>query len=139
MNDEGKDLVFYDGECGLCDHIVQFLLKADKSKNFVYAPLQGKTASELLKDVPDSVKEADSLILIEDYQSENRKLYIYGHGAFRIAWLLGGGWKLLGWLSFIPPVLYNWGYYLVARNRHRFFKQEVCRLPVEGDKERFLP
>lgn len=141
MNEKSpfQHLVFYDGKCGLCDHVVQFLLKADRNKSFVFAPLQGETATQLLKDVSESVKRADSLILIENYQSDNRKLYIFGQGAFRIAWLLGGGWVLLGWLSFLPPFLYNWGYCLVARNRYRFFRKDVCRLPNEKEQERFLP
>ena len=63
-----KHLVFYDGECGLCDQVVQFLLKADKNKGFVFAPLQGKHAALALKDLPEEAKQADSIILIEDYQ-----------------------------------------------------------------------
>jgi len=133
-----KHLVFYDGECGLCDHVVQFLLQVDKRGVFLFAPLQGKTAAERLKDIPPEMKTADSLILIENFQSPNESLSIYGKGAFRIAWLLGGPWRLVGWLSFLPAFLYDWGYRLVARNRHRFFKKEICRLPDEGARHRFL-
>lgn len=139
MRKIGKHLVFYDGQCGLCDHVVQFLLKVDGKKEFLFAPLQGETASKRLQNVPESVKKADSLILLENYQSQNEKLYIFGHGAFRIAWLLGGYWRLLGWLSFLPPVLYNWGYQLVARYRHRIFRADVCRLPEKSEENRFLP
>ena len=97
-----KHLVFYDGKCGLCDHAVQFLLKVDKRKQFVFAPLQGTTAAAELKDVPEHIKQADSLILIENYQSKDQIIYILGKGAFRITWLLGGVWSLLGWLNFLP-------------------------------------
>lgn len=133
-----KHLVFYDGECGLCDHIVQILLKLDTGKKFVFAPLQGKTAEKLLKNVPNEVKSADSLILVTDYQRNERQLYLYGKAAFRILWLLGGAWKLLGWFSFLPSSLYDWGYRLIARNRQRFFSQ-VCYIPSETEKDRFLP
>lgn len=134
-----NDLVFYDGECGLCDHVVQLLLKVDRHKRFVFAPLQGSTAAILLKDMSEEVKNADSLIFIENFQSDDRKVYIYGRGAFRIAWLLGGFWRLIGWISFLPPILYNWGYYFVARHRHQFFRQNVCTLPNPDEKNRFLP
>jgi predicted DCC family thiol-disulfide oxidoreductase YuxK len=128
-------LVFYDGSCGLCDHAVQFILKHDKREEFAFAPLQGKTAKELLKFVP----QEDSLVLIEDYQTEDRKIYQFGKGAFRILWLLGGWFYLLGWPFFFPSFLYNWGYRTVARNRHRFFSQETCQLPDPKLKDRFLP
>jgi predicted DCC family thiol-disulfide oxidoreductase YuxK len=132
-------LVFYDGQCGLCDRIVQFLLKTDKRQQFVFAPLQGSTAAVVLKDLPSEMKQVDSLILVENFQTPQEKFYVLGKGAFRICWLLGGAWSLLGWISFLPGWLYNWGYRLVARNRQRFFKQDRCLLPDPSAKHRFLP
>ncbi|MEM1282390.1 MAG: DCC1-like thiol-disulfide oxidoreductase family protein [Chlamydiota bacterium] len=133
-----QHLVFYDGECGLCDRVVQIVLEADKKKIFLFAPLQGETSAKELRDVPEDVKQADSVILIENYTTENEKLTIYGKAAFRIMWLLGGKWKLLGWLSFLPAFLYDWGYWIVAGNRHRFFRQDICIIPPASENERFL-
>lgn len=129
-----KHLVFYDGACGLCDHVVQFLLKADRTDLFAFAPLQGETARQMLKDIP----KEDSLVLIEDYQTPNPKVYMLGKGALRILWLLGGFWSIPGILSFLPGALYNGVYRLVARNRHRFFKKGTCSLPDREQAHRFL-
>lgn len=134
-----RHLVFYDGQCGLCDRVVQMLLRADKNKKFLFAPLQGTTAAEELKAVPAEVKQADSLILIENYSGKKGSLYIYGKAAFRIMWLLGGWWRGVGWISFLPSLLYDWGYRIIAKNRHRFFPQDACILPSPEEKERFLP
>jgi predicted DCC family thiol-disulfide oxidoreductase YuxK len=134
-----KHLVFYDGACGFCDRVVQFLLCADTKKRFAFAPLQGKTALKYLESLPESMKGVDSLILIENYLSIQPKTFVLGKAAFRICWLLGGAWVLLGWTSFLPSFLYDWGYRLVARNRHRIFKNNVCQLPQPQNKERFLP
>lgn len=131
-------LVFYDGECGLCDYTVQFLLRVDTQKKFLFAPLQGQTAKKIFKEELDKYLGADSLILIENYQTENQKIYLWGKGAFRILWLLGGAWKLVGWISFLPAFLYDWGYRFIARNRHKLFKQ-ACFLPTPEQKQRFLP
>lgn len=120
------NLVFYDGSCGFCDHVVQFLLKIDTKGLFVFAPLQGITAKKLLKNIPP----ADSLVLIEDYNSPDRSFYQFGKAAFRILWLIGGLWALLGWVSFLPPILYNWGYRLIARNRHAFSPKTVASYPI---------
>ncbi len=133
-----KHLVFYDGSCGLCDHVVEFLLKHDKKSVFLFAPLQGKTASIELQYLPDEMKGEDSLILIENYNVPGEKFYMLGKGAFRILWLMGGLWSVLGIINFFPDYLYNWGYRLVARKRHKLFKQDVCRLPNENYKGRFL-
>jgi len=132
-------LIFYDGKCGLCDHAVQFLLEADKQQVFAFAPLQGTTAERVLKEVPQEVKQADSLILIENFETPQEKLYLFGKGALRACWLLGGKWRWIGWLSFLPAWLYDWGYRVVAKNRHRFFSKDVCKLPDPNEKKRFLP
>jgi predicted DCC family thiol-disulfide oxidoreductase YuxK len=132
-----KHLVFYDGHCGLCDRVVQFLLKVDKDKQFVFAPLQGETAKILLLALPSSYKSEDSLILMENYNSSNPQFYVLGKGALRVCWLLGGPWALIGVLNFLPSFLYNWIYRIVARNRHKLFKS-VCVLPDPSLKDRFL-
>lgn len=131
-----KHLLFYDGECGLCDHAVQFLLWADTDQKFVFAPLQGTTAANLLQHLP---KEIDSLVLVENFQGPDQKFYVLGKGALRICWLLGGAWKLLGSISFLPGFLYNWLYRLIARNRHLFFSTDQCILPSLENRHRFLP
>lgn len=128
-----KHLVFYDGSCGLCDHAVQFVLKHDNQGLFAFAPLQGETAKKLLKVKP----QADSLILIENFQEPGAETYILGKGAFRILWKLGGLWAIPGAISFLPAFLYDWGYRLVAKNRHRIFP-ETCTIPRQENKSRFL-
>jgi len=129
-----KHLVFYDGECGLCDHAVQFLLKRDTQEIFIFAPLQGKTAQKFLKE--KIFPKADSLVLIENYQTQP-DTYLFGKGALRICWLLGGPWATLGAISFLPSFLYDWAYKIVARNRHRLFSQS-CNLPLASQSHRFL-
>lgn len=130
-----KHLLFYDGSCGLCDHAVQFVLKRDPQGLFAFAPLQGATAKNFFPATP----KEDSLILIEDFATGSPKKSLFGTGAFRILWLLGGIWAVPGALCFLPPILYDWGYRLVARNRHRLFSQYDCKLPTSDEKERFLP
>lgn len=131
---KAKHLLFYDGNCGLCDHAVQFVMQRDKRGLFAFAPLQGETAKTYFKRLPDE----DSLILIEDFRSPNPKKFLFGKGAFRILWLLGGSWSLLGVMNFLPASLYDWGYRLVAKNRHRIFPKDSCKLPASQDKNRFL-
>lgn len=132
-------LVFYDGNCGLCDRIVQFLIQKDKQELFVFAPLQGETAKQYLKNLSPEIRFSDSLILIENYRSPYPRVFILAKGVLRIAWLLRGWWMLVGWLSFFPGWMFDWAYRLVASNRHLFFPEEQCMIPPPNQKERFLP
>lgn len=134
-----RHLVFYDGHCGLCDRVVQILLQIDKNKIFVFAPLQGKTAEEILKGLTSEQREIDSLILVENYLSTERRFFLMGRAALRICWLLGDAWILIGWACFLPSFLFDACYRFVARHRHYFFRNDVCRLPSPGDQDRFLP
>jgi len=134
-----KHLVFYDGTCGFCDRIVDFLYKSDTQKKFAFAPLEGETAEEALKDVPAEQKNADSMILIENYKQPDQRTLVLGKAGLRTAWLLAGWWRLLGVFYFIVPAfITDFVYRIVARNRHRFFGRKECSLPPREDQERFL-
>ena len=134
-----RHLVFYDGSCGFCDFCVRFILKRDRKKQFVFAPLTGETAERLLKNAPQQIREADSLILIENFEANNERLLVLGKAALRIAWHLGGFWSLLGMISFLPSFLYNWCYKIIARYRKWILSDKACALPKEKEQKRFLP
>ncbi len=107
-----RHLIFYDGDCALCNRAVHFLTKRDKKRLFEYISLQSPQAHELL--TPPI--ELDTLILLENKTTELR----YGKGALRILWHLGGPWRLLGVFSFLPAAPANLFYRLIARHRHFF-------------------
>jgi len=135
-----KHLIFYDGTCGMCHGVVQFLLKQDKNKIFAFAPLQGETAAHLLNDWRICFPDADSLVLVENYRdNDNKKILLFGNGALRICWLLGGLWKIPGIISFFPTFFYDWGYRWIARHRFQWFEKQTCLIPKMEDLKRFLP
>lgn len=135
---KSKHLLFYDGECGLCDRCVQFVLKHDKNHFFMFAPLQGKTAKGALSDLSHEQKSIDSMILIENYQTKNQRIYLRGQAALRVFWHVGGAFSLLGVINFLPAFLYNWVYDIIAHYRHSVFPRESCRLPQVKDNHYFL-
>lgn len=133
-----KHLLFYDGQCGLCDRAVQFVYRIDKKKLFAFAPLDGETAIKALKNLSPEIRYADSIILIENFLSSSPKVFILSKAAFRIAWLIGWPWICIGWLSFLPGWCFDWAYSLVAANRKHFFPNDQCFIPPKSEKDRFL-
>lgn len=129
-----EHLIFYDGECGLCDQVVQTLLRLDTKERFVFAPLQGQTAEKFLQDAHRSL---DTMILIENYATTPR-IHLQAGAVLRILFLLGGLYTIPGLLSFLPSAIFNPLYRLIARNRHRFFKPTSCTVPEPKQKGRFL-
>ena len=58
-------LVFYDGECGFCNHTVQWLLARDQREVLYFAPLEGEAASEILSKF-SLPPELDSIIYVRN-------------------------------------------------------------------------
>lgn len=133
-----KVLVLYDGECGLCDHTVQWLLDHDKKAALSYAPLQGETAAEIMSrhQLPEGL---DSIIAVRGLGADE-KLFWYSSAAIEIAKELHWPWKILTLSSWTPAFVRDALYRLIARNRLRFFgKVDACRLPSVEMQQRFLP
>lgn len=126
-------ILFFDGVCGLCNHVVDFVLARDHTGVFRFAPLQGETAREQLSD--DDVRNLSSVVLIDKQGIHRRSTAVV-----RMLWHLQGVWKLAGWLLWlIPRPLRNLGYKGVAVVRYRLFGQKAtCRMPTADERARFL-
>ena len=130
-----KHLVLYDGECGLCQFSVQWLLDKDVNQELYFAPLQGETAKHYLSSgqIPDDL---DSLI----YVRQEKEIFWYSTGVLELSKVLPRPWSWGIFALYIPKILRDGVYRLVAANRLRFFKApDSCRLPKAEEVSRFLP
>lgn len=133
-----RPILFFDGECNLCNGGVQFIIRQDKKERFLFAPLQsarGLQAKSDLGNIPEfSKKDPDSFILFY-----NNRYFIKSTAALETAKLLGGIWNV-AYLGFIlPRFVRDWVYDLVARNRYKWFgKRNECMMPTPQLKKRFL-
>ncbi len=134
-------IVFYDGLCGFCDHTVQFVLERDRGRDrFLFAPLQGNLAEEVLPRHGKNPKDLNSLYLLADQGLESERVFEKSSAAIRIGKTLGGltgFWANLA--SLFPRFLRDWGYGLIAKARYRIFgKREACRIPAKEDRAKFI-
>jgi predicted DCC family thiol-disulfide oxidoreductase YuxK len=135
-----KKLVLYDGVCGLCDRLVQFLLKRDVSGTLMFAPLQGPTAARLLDRHPQLHHGPESVVYIENFDSPEELAYTRSEAALRVLSALSGPWRMVKWISFVPLAVRDAGYDWIARHRYRWFGRfEACKIPTENQRHRFLP
>lgn len=131
-----EHLVFFDGECPFCHRAVRHVLEIDEKSRFLFAPLGGETADDLLMGPQAPLKKANSLVLVENYQSTGRKFWVCSRAILRIYWLAGNGWGLLGIFCFLPGFIGDFFYRWFAMHRHQF----KLKMPKEpGPKDRFLP
>ncbi len=126
------NIVFFDGVCGLCNSSVDVLLRKDKKRVLLFAPLQGTTASRLLP--------AEDLTTLNTFIFFSQgKIWRRSDAVLRVLWTLGGFWKLTAIARIIPGFLRNALYNFIATNRYRWFgKKESCRLPTKEERSQFL-
>ena len=92
---ENKNIVFFDGICGLCNSFVTLLLKLDTDLKF--ATLQGKTGQNLLNKINFNNSEFDTVIF-----QKNDQIYTKSTAVFEIIKTIGGIWKLLLVFKILP-------------------------------------
>lgn len=132
-------VVLYDGVCGLCDKVVQWLLDHDPQGRFHFTPLQGETAAALRARHPEIPETLESVILV-DSRGPARMVTLRSRAVLLMLRELGGVWSWVALFRVFPAFLTDLGYRVVAALRYRIWGQlDACRLPSPDERARFLP
>ena len=133
-------IILYDGVCGLCNRLVQFLLKHDKNGRLHFASLQSDFAAKVLQRHGIDPKDLDTMHVIENYEQSGERVLQRSDAILRAGRELGGVWTVLSAAGkVVPRALRNVVYRVVARNRYRVFgKYDTCMLPEPNQRSRFL-
>lgn len=128
-------IIFFDGVCNLCNWSVDFIIKRDPTKKFIFASLQSTLASEILDPLQFSVKELLTLVLLKD-----GRVYTRSNAALEICRNLSGLWPLCYGFKIVPLFLRDAVYRWISKNRYKWFgMRNQCRIPSQDEMERFLP
>ncbi|MDO3681438.1 thiol-disulfide oxidoreductase DCC family protein [Paenibacillus ehimensis] len=131
---ERHPLVFYDGVCGFCQRVVQFIIPRDRSAIFRFVAIQSETGSRLLRRHGLDPAELNTFVLLEQ-----GRVYTRSTAGLRVLRRLDGAWPLLYALIVVPRPVRDLVYKWIAANRYRFFgKSDSCMLPPPEVRERFL-
>jgi predicted DCC family thiol-disulfide oxidoreductase YuxK len=133
-NYDGKSIIFFDGVCNLCNSSVNFIIKHDKKKHFLFASLQSDAAKEILLQHNSKKITFDSIILIKA-----NKIYEKSTAALKIAKHLNNGLFLLYLFIIVPTFIRDYLYNTIAKNRYKWFgKKDSCMIPTKELKHRFI-
>src|SRR5690349_18675216 len=93
----GREIVFYDGHCGMCHGLVRFVIARDRARTFVFAPLQGETFAATVSE-SERATLPDSMVV----RTADGRLLVRSSGVLHVLDALGGGWRVLA--ALLRPV-----------------------------------
>jgi len=132
-------IVLYDGICGLCNRLIQFLLKRDVHDRFRFASLQSDFADSLLRRHGIDGIDLDTVYVVVDQGRGSERLLARSDAVLHVLGELGGVWSVSRLGRIVPRLIRNRLYDLVARNRYRIFgKYDSCLLPDKRHQHKFL-
>jgi predicted DCC family thiol-disulfide oxidoreductase YuxK len=131
-------VLFFDGVCGLCNRSVDFVLRADHDRAFLYAPLQGETFRELVRTHPE-IENEETLFLVR--RSPGTELILTRSNAVLSILNILPGYRWLARIGYIVPgPIRDLVYRTIASTRYSIWgKRDACRLPTPEERSRFLP
>jgi len=106
-----KHLIFFDNTCRLCQNAIRQIQDLDSGHIFEFYPLTSSRAKEM---IPAKHLSGDTMVLMEN----EKRIWVRSKAIFRIFYLLGGKWKWLGALCYVPGL--DLFYRFVAHNRYLF-------------------
>ena len=124
-----RDVLFLDGDCGLCHGLAFFMddrLAIDS--DISYRPIQSPEVQDIISNFTDRQQKADTVYLVRA-----NKVYIRSSAAIRCLLYLKWYWKLwfpILWL--IPLPVRDTIYRMIAMIRYQIFKKpESCSFRID--------
>ncbi|WP_290809898.1 thiol-disulfide oxidoreductase DCC family protein [Halovivax sp.] len=125
---EDDPILLFDGVCNLCSGFVQFIAPRDDEGRFHFASLQSETGRALLAAHDLPTDELESVVLVE-----GDRAWVKSAAVIEVGRRLGWPYRALSPFRFLPRIVRDTAYDLVANNRYRLFgKKDRCEIP-EGD------
>ena len=131
-------VLLYDGTCGLCTRLVQWVLRTDRRGVLRFAPLKGELAGRARLRHPE-LDQTDSVVWLERAGSASRVL-LRSDAVLHLWTYLGRHWRLFALLGrWVPRPIRNWLYDQVAMRRKQWFgRVDSCEVPKPEQRARML-
>jgi predicted DCC family thiol-disulfide oxidoreductase YuxK len=127
------NIIVFDGVCNFCNRVVQIIIRHDPSAQIHFTAQQTEAGEKLLHQY--SIKESISSVVF----ITKGAVYYQSDAVIEIAKLLTGWPGVFKYTIIVPRFFRNYIYQLIAANRYRLFgKQDLCMVPKEEDKKRFI-
>ena len=115
-----NDILYYDGDCNLCNRTVKWVAKHDKGHNIALVPLRSDEAQKALQHLTPG----DTVVYYK-----NNIFYTRSDAALQLVRSIGGIWRVFLIFRWVPLPIRNRVYDLIAAKRiHWFGKKSCCEI-----------
>lgn len=133
LNHFQKDpILFYDGQCGLCNRSIQLILRHEKSSKVYFSPLQSAFAKEVLNLNASNDQQFTTI-----YFKTEDKVLIKSAAAFALLPYLKWYWQPMRIFQLLPTKWTDHLYSFISRRRTKLVSS-YCLVPTEAQVERFI-
>jgi predicted DCC family thiol-disulfide oxidoreductase YuxK len=113
---------------------VNFVIDNDKKDTFRFAALQSEKGQTLLQQFKLNTSDFDTFVLIV-----KDKHFTKSTAALKITKELNSFVRILYPFIFFPQQIRDFLYDLIAKSRYKLFgKKDICRIPTENERKKFL-
>jgi predicted DCC family thiol-disulfide oxidoreductase YuxK len=127
-----KEIVFYDGNCGLCNRVVQFILKHEKRKALCFSAIESPFAKNFFQE--HGMYEVD---INTFYLYQNGIFYERSQAMIQLSKHLKFPFSLFRLLILIPRFVRDAVYRFIAKRRRKL-GGDFCIVKGEDQFERFM-
>ena len=120
----------FDGQCGLCNRSVKFILRKEKHHELLFSPLQSEFGKTLLQKFNIN---SNSIVYIH-----KNKAYTKSGAALRLCLQLKGLWPMMIVFIIVPAFIRNAIYDFIAKKRIAWFgNADYCEMMTTEVRDRF--
>jgi predicted DCC family thiol-disulfide oxidoreductase YuxK len=131
---ETRKIIFVDGHCNLCNHLVKTLLWIDSHKTLYFSSLLSDFSVSFFASKHTEIVSKTSVVF---YDGSN--LFFKSEAILKIADSLGFPYSLLKATYIIPSFVRDSIYDFIAKNRYKIFGQNsICHITGKKENTRFI-
>lgn len=127
-------VIYYDGHCLMCNGFLKYLSRFKLPEHWVISTIQGNRFQELLVRHKD-LKQLDSIVVATQQQDGSERIRVKASGVVWVLAQVHPAYWGLRLLRGIFPLVSNFVYDLVAKNRTRV-TPDLCPIPPATIRDR---
>lgn len=125
-------IVFFDGDCAMCQGWVHWLIQRDTKKQLFFAPLNSNLGTSFINKYFNLQAPPDSILFFDGI-----RMHTQSEAVIEIGLLLPFYNYLAIIIKFIPKFIRNGIYSTIAKNR-KYLSKKICRIFTDEELVRFL-